>query len=311
VFAPLSSQGQKRSHALTRLSGVPKKRRMAAWDVIVVGGGHAGCEAAAASAMGAAPSCSHKRESIGPCRATAIGGLGRGHLVREIDALDGLMGRAIDRAGIQFRVLNRSKGPAERGPRAQADRSLYRKAIVTLLVQMPGLSFVSSEVEDRIIDRAGRAAGVVSAVGGRWRAAAVIQPGTFLRGGSISDLSAGWPAGSAIRPDRPGPPGCRLCLAGETSTPPAGRALSTRRARPQPGDQPPEPFSSMTEAIANPQSTARSPRRPASRPHLAIASANVYRFLAVTACCVHRSNRSFCFAGRPRHQIFYRKGSLT
>lgn len=155
------------------------------FDVIVIGGGHAGCEAAAAAArMGVRAALVTLRPSdlgVMSCN-PAIGGLGKGHLVREIDALDGLMGRAADAAGIQFRLLNRKKGPAVQGPRAQADRRLYREAMQRFLLEQPGLDVVEGEVVDLLLDQ-GTATGVLLADGTRLDAKAVVlTSGTFLNG---------------------------------------------------------------------------------------------------------------------------------
>src|ERR1044072_1777711 len=137
------------------------------FDVIVVGGGHAGCEAAAAAArMGARTALvTHTFATVGEVSCTpAMGGLGKGHLVREVDALDGLMGRVADAAGIQFRLLNRSKGPAVQGPRAQADRKLYKQAMQAAIRATPNLEVIEGAVEDLIVE-AGRVAGVIASGG--------------------------------------------------------------------------------------------------------------------------------------------------
>ncbi|NBS35653.1 MAG: FAD-binding protein, partial [Methylocystaceae bacterium] len=152
------------------------------FDVIIIGGGHAGCEAAAAAARFGARTAlvTHKRDTIGAMSCNpAIGGLGKGQLVREIDALDGLMGRVADAGGIQFRLLNRSKGPAVRGPRAQADRKLYRLAMLAAIEAQPNLSLIEASVEDLLIEE-GAVAGVVTQQATYRASAVVITTGTFL-----------------------------------------------------------------------------------------------------------------------------------
>ena len=155
------------------------------FDVVVVGGGHAGCEAAHASARAGASTVllTLKLASVGVMSCNpAIGGLGKGHLVREVDALDGIMGRMADRAGIQFRLLNRSKGPAVQGPRTQADRKLYREAVQAEMATCPNLSLLEGEAADLLVE-SGRVTGVVLGDGTQVRARAVVlTTGTFLNG---------------------------------------------------------------------------------------------------------------------------------
>jgi tRNA uridine 5-carboxymethylaminomethyl modification enzyme len=234
-----------------------------AFDVIVIGGGHAGCEAAAASArMGANTALlTHKLETIGVMSCNpAIGGLGKGHLVREIDALDGLMGRIIDQAGIQFRMLNASKGPAVRGPRAQADRKLYREAMQAELADYPNLTLIAGGAEDLILDDDGAIKGVITGAGEELSArCVVITTGTFLRGlihrgeekipaGRVGEKPA---IGLAETLERLGFPLERL----KTGTPARldRETIDWSQTQEQPGDLTPVPFSYMTEKITVPQ----------------------------------------------------------
>src|SRR6187431_1719322 len=232
------------------------------FDVIVIGGGHAGCEAAAAAArMGAQTALvTHRFDTIGAMSCNpAIGGLGKGHLVREIDALDGLMGRAADLGGIQFRVLNRRKGPAVRGPRAQADRQLYAAAMQTEIQETDNLSVIEGEADELIVSN-GRVTGIRLGEGRELSAGAVvITTGTFLRG-LIHLGEKNWPAGRVGEApamglsasfERAGFTLGRL----KTGTPPRldGTSIDWSAVEMQPGDDPPEPFSMMTDRITVPQ----------------------------------------------------------
>jgi tRNA uridine 5-carboxymethylaminomethyl modification enzyme len=232
------------------------------WDVIVIGGGHAGCEAAAAAARfgGRTLLLTHKIETLGEMSCNpAIGGLGKGHLVREVDALDGVMGRLADAAGIQFRLLNRSKGPAVRGPRAQIDRALYRTAMQAEMLATPNLEVRAEAVEDLEIED-GIVVGVIGAGGVRYGAARVVlTTGTFLKG-VICRGDTRIPAGRDGEAPAIGLSdrlyGLGLSMGRlKTGTPARldGRSIDWAQLEMQPGDAAPVPFSFLTDRITTRQ----------------------------------------------------------
>ena len=289
------------------------------FDVIVIGGGHAGCEAAAAAArMGARTALvTHRIDTLGEMSCNpAFGGLGKGHLVREIDALDGLMGRMADRAGIQFRMLNRSKGPAVRGPRTQADRKLYRRHMQAELLEYPNLTVIAAGAEDLEI-RDGRVQAVVTADGRVLRCrAAVLTTGTFLRGlihmgerkipaGRVGEAPA---MGLSLTLERLGLRLGRL----KTGTPPRldGTTIVWKELEMQPADDPPVPFSFLTTRITNPQIECGITRT-TPETH-AIINANLHRAPMYSGqiegvgprYCPSIEDKVVRFAARDYHQIF-------
>ncbi|MCP1974239.1 tRNA uridine-5-carboxymethylaminomethyl(34) synthesis enzyme MnmG [Bradyrhizobium elkanii] len=293
--------------------------RADSFDVIVIGGGHAGCEAASASArMGAKTALvTHRFATIGAMSCNpAIGGLGKGHLVREVDALDGLMGRVADAGGIQFRMLNRRKGPAVRGPRAQADRKLYAAAMQAAITETANLSVIEGEADELVVAD-GRVTGICLGDGRRLSAGAVvITTGTFLRG-LIHLGEKNWPAGRVGEA-----PAMGLSASFEragfvlgrlkTGTPPRldGTTIDWAAVEMQPGDEPPEPFSVMTDRITTPQIQCGITRTtPAT--HEAI-RANVHRSPMYSGQ-IKSSGPRYCpsiedkivrFGDRDGHQIF-------
>jgi tRNA uridine 5-carboxymethylaminomethyl modification enzyme len=290
------------------------------FDVIIIGGGHAGCEAAAAaSRLGARTLLVTQRaDRIGEMSCNpAIGGIGKGHLVREIDALDGLMGRAADAACIHFKLLNRGKGPAVRGPRAQADRALYRAAVQGLLAAQDNLTIIESEAAGLLHDAAGALAGAVLADGRAVAAGAVVlTAGTFLRGvlhvGGATEAGGrrGDAASVRLAEDlaRLALPLGRL----KTGTPPRldRRSLDWDGLAEDVGENPPEPFSALTEKVLNPQISCRITATTAAT-H-AIIRENLHKSAVYGGQIAGRGPR-YCpsiedkvvrFAEKPGHQIF-------
>jgi tRNA uridine 5-carboxymethylaminomethyl modification enzyme len=297
------------------------------YDVIVIGGGHAGCEAAAASARVGARTLllTHKIETIGLMSCNpAIGGLGKGHLVREIDALDGVMGRVADAAGIQFRLLNRRKGPAVRGPRAQADRKLYRQAMQSMLLAYPNLTIRAGAVEDLILDhgdfgpgRIGQVKGIVCGDGEMILAGRVIlTTGTFLSG--VIHMGEEQTAGGRIGEAPSIGLSRTLRSAGfevgrlKTGTPARldGRTIDWAGLEVQPGDDPPVPFSFLTTRIDTPQVDCHITYT--NEATHAVIRANLHR-APMYSGQIESSGPRYCpsiedkvvrFGERERHQIF-------
>ena len=291
------------------------------YDVLVVGGGHAGVEAAAAAArMGADVALiTMSKATIGEMSCNpAIGGLGKGHLVREIDAMDGLMARAIDRSGIQFRMLNKSRGPAVHGPRAQADRKLYRDAIQELLGEQGHLDIIEAAIGDIIVEN-GVLQGLVAEDGRQFKAStAVLTTGTFLGGiihlgperreaGRFGEAPSNYLA-ARLRDPSLNLPMARL----KTGTPARldGRTIDWGQLQMQPADDPPIPFSTMTDRIDVPQIECGITRTTAET-HKIIADS--IHLSAVYSGQIEGTGPRYCpsiedkvvrFADKTSHQIF-------